>query len=89
MFVDPFESASDSLVTPARDCFPVAASDTADLPQATKAIYIGTGGDITLRTVAGEQDVVFRNVVSGSILDVRVKAIRATGTDASDIVGLA
>jgi hypothetical protein len=54
-----------------------------------KALYVGTGGDITLRTVDGPADVLFRNLASGSILDVRAQFIRAAGTTASDIVGLA
>lgn len=55
----------------------------------TKAIFVGTGGDVVLRAVESSGDVTFRNIASGSILDVRVSAIRATGTSAADIVGLA
>ena len=64
-------------------------SDTQDLPQVTKAIYVGTGGDIALVPVQGAGPVTFRNVPAGAILDVRVRAIRISGTTASDIVGLA
>ncbi|MBN8832091.1 MAG: hypothetical protein J0G94_16060 [Sphingomonadales bacterium] len=54
-----------------------------------KAIFVGTGGNITLRAADGSADVVFKNVASGQILDVRARFIRATGTTAADIVGLA
>ncbi|MEL6237252.1 MAG: hypothetical protein AAFQ90_01525 [Pseudomonadota bacterium] len=88
MFEDPFESSANSVTSPAADCFAIVPSDAQELPRATKAIYVGSGGDITLRPVNGEEDVVFTNVASGSILDIRVRAIRASGTTALDIVGL-
>jgi hypothetical protein len=86
---DPFHNSSGSLIAPSDDCFTIVPDDLLDIARATKAIYIGTGGDVTLRPLRSESDVVFRNLVSGSILDVRVGAVRATGTTASDIVGLA
>ncbi len=86
---DPFESSSDSLIAPAKAAFAIAPDDVADLPGATKAVYVGTGGDITARPVDGDSDVTFRNVVSGTILPVRLRAVRAGGTTAADLVGLA
>lgn len=76
-------------MAPAAACFAVAPSDTLDLSQVTKAIYVGTSGDVVLVPVLGADPVTFRNVPAGAILDVRVRAIRATGTTAADIVGLA
>ncbi|MEM9311381.1 MAG: hypothetical protein AAGA34_08025 [Pseudomonadota bacterium] len=88
MFEDPFESSANSVTSPAADCFAITPDDGQDLPRATKAIYIGSGGDIVLRPVSGAEDILFANTASGSIIDVRVRAIRATGTTALDIVGL-
>lgn len=89
MFDDPFDGQADSAMSPATRCFAIAPSDSSDLPQATKAIYVGTAGDVALRSVAGPAPVTFRNVAAGAILDVRVRAVLATGTTAADIVGLA
>lgn len=89
MIDDPFQSTGNSITSPAADCFAIEPDDTQDLPRATKAIYIGNGGDIVLRPINGTEDVVFANTIGGSILDVRVRAVRLTGTTASDIVGLA
>ncbi len=89
MFEDPFKDTADSVIAPAQTCFAIIPNDSSDLPQATKAIYIGQGGDVTLRAVSADQDVIFRNLASGTILDVRIRSIRAAGTTASDIVGLA
>lgn len=89
MPVDSFASFADSPMAPAATCFAVTPSDTLDLPQVTKALYVGTGGDITLVPALGTTPVVFRNVPSGAILDVRVRAIRTAGTTAAHMVGLA
>lgn len=89
MTTDLFSSAADSPIAPAERCFAIVPSDSEPLPLATKAIYVGTAGDVTLRSVAGAEDVVFRNLPDGAVLDVRVIAVRATGTTAADIVALA
>lgn len=89
MFQDPFERTTDSPMAPAEDCFAIVPSDTADLPRATKAIYVGLSGDVSLIPVRGAAPVVFKKVNAGTILDVRVRAVRLTGTTAADLVGLA
>lgn len=89
MFQDPYRQSVDSPMTPAERCFAITPSDTADLPSATKALYVGEGGDVTLVSVRGTDPVTFRNVPPGAILDVRARAIHATGTTAREIVGLA
>jgi hypothetical protein len=89
MILDPFDSASDSLIAPAREAFALVPNDATELARATKAVYVGTGGDITLRAVGSETDVVLRNVVAGSVLAIRLRAIRATGTTAANLVGFA
>lgn len=89
MYKDPFDNSVSNLVSPAEDCFPVVPSNTEDLPSATKALFVGEGGDVTLVPVRGTTPVTFRNLAAGSILDVRVRAVRATGTTAASLVGLA
>ena len=88
MLIDAFKNTADSLTAPASRCVAITPDDSEDLHEAPKAIYIGTGGDLVVQPLDGNQDVVFRNTISGSILDIRVKAVRATGTNAQDIVGL-
>lgn len=48
---DNFDSALDSLIAPARNCFPITPNDAANLPSLPKAIYVGTGGNVALRVV--------------------------------------
>lgn len=86
---DPFTSTSDSITAPARQAFAISPDDTQDLSTFTKAIYVGAGGDVVIRPIGSASDVTFANVQSGTILDVRCRAIRQSGTTAADIVGLA
>lgn len=84
-----FKDYADSAMAPALMCFAITPSDTEQLPQLTKALYIGEGGDVVLVSAIGETQVTFANVPSGYILDVRTRAVRAAGTTANAIVGLA
>jgi hypothetical protein len=85
---DPFKGTADASFAPATDCFAITPDDAAELTRATKALYVGTGGDVVVRPLAGTTDIRFRNVPSGGLLDIRVAAVRSTGTTAGDIVGL-
>jgi len=89
MINDPFSHSVASTISPAESCIAITPDDTLLLPVATKAIYVGEGGDVVLVAVGDDLPVTFRNVGSGAILDVRAKAIKATGTTAADMVGLA
>lgn len=89
MIKDTFSSTIDSVIAPASNCFALVPSDAEELAVATKAIYVGDGGNIVLRSLSGVADVVFANVPSGSVIDVRARYVRATGTTATSLVGLA
>jgi hypothetical protein len=89
MPLDNFGSATDSLIAPARNCFSISPNDTAALPVTPKAIYVGTGGNLVVRAMDSASDVTFSNVANGAILDIRVIAVRSTGTTASNLIGLA
>lgn len=84
---DRFENRAQSLEAPASHGFDVTPNDSADLVEISRAIYVGTGGAISLVLSSGAA-LNLANVANGSILPLRVKAIKATGTSASDIVGL-
>ena len=88
MIPDPFSNANDSLIAPAREAFAIVPDDLTELTRATKAFYVGTGGDIALRAVGSNADVVLRNVAAGSVLAIRLRAVRSSGTTAANIVGL-
>jgi len=86
---DRFDSQTDSLSQPARDAFAITPHASNEIDPLPKAIFVGTGGNVTLRAADSGADVLLKNVASGQILDVRARFIRASGTTAADIVGLA
>jgi len=89
MPLDNFSAVLDSLTAPARNCFSITPNNTEALPFLPKAIYVGTGGNLVVRAIDGGSDVTFTNVANGTILDIRITSVRATGTTASNLVGLA
>lgn len=86
---DPFANHDDNPAMPSRAPFAIQPHDSNPLPFAPKAIYVGVGGAVTLRGIAGAGDVTFANVASGQVLDVRAGWVRQTGTTASQLIGLA
>lgn len=83
---DKFDQFTDSPNAPSRSVLAVTPHDANALPQLPKALYIGTGGDVTLRCVDDAVDVTFRNVPSGALIRARARHVRATGTTAADIL---
>lgn len=86
---DLFRSHSDMPGAPSRAPFAITPHDSNELSVIPKALYVGTGGTVILRGIGGASDVTFTNVSDGQVLDVRAQFVRATGTTASDIIGLA
>ncbi len=89
MPANPFENFVDSPGSAAADAFAIVPHATDTLPVITKALYVGGAGDIVLRLASASSDTLFKNVAAGTILDLRVLAVRAAGTSATFIVGLA
>lgn len=86
MALDLQQFQQDSLGAPSRKPFPIVPSDTVELPEIPKGIYVGTGGNVTLRGVAGTEDVTYKNLGDGAYLNVRARFVRATGTTATDLI---
>lgn len=51
-------------------------------------VYVGGAGNITCRLAKDTADVVFTAVPVGTILNINTTFIRATGTTATNLVGL-
>lgn len=73
---------------PARNCFAVTPAN-ADLATYTRALYVGTAGNVAVILVDDSAAVTFSNVPAGAILPLACKQVRLTNTTASNIVGLA
>ena len=66
--------------------YTVSKSDSIALNPIPRGLYIGTGGNVTLRPVGSNADVIYKNVPAGGYLSIRAVFVRATGTTAADIV---
>jgi hypothetical protein len=76
-----------SYVDPAKQGIAITPSDSADFSFGfTRGIYVGGAGNISVEMANGT--VMFYTVNAGSVLPLRVKRVNATGTTASNLVGL-
>ena len=67
----------------------VTPSDSADLPNFSRMLYVGVGGegyDVEVTTLNGDR-VTFKNVPTGMLL-VQARKVWAAGTTATDIIAL-
>jgi hypothetical protein len=81
--VDTFSSHGTSITSPPGRAAQVTPDDANDLPFFSRALYIGTPGDVRVRTLEGDE-VTYKNLVGTKVL--RVSRIFATGTTAADII---
>lgn len=72
---------------PCRHAAAVAPNDGADLGNVTRRLYVGGTGDLVVVTAAGET-ATCRAVPAGTVLDIAVARVKATGTTATLIVAL-
>ncbi|HVI99075.1 MAG TPA: hypothetical protein VM657_08425 [Sphingomonas sp.] len=84
---DSFSNSADSVSAPATRAVAVVPHDGNPIGDVPKALYVGSGGTITMRG-ADAADTVWKNVASGTVLPFRARYVRATGTTAADILAL-
>ena len=65
----------------------VTPSDSTNLSFDTRAIYVGTSGNV-VAVFCDDSTVTFANVPAGTILPIIVKRINSTSTTASNIVAI-
>lgn len=73
-------------ITPTDHTLPVPLSGTTF--GACLAVWVGTGGNVSLDDLNGHTSVVFMNVPSGTMLPLQAKSINATGTTAGSIIAI-
>lgn len=83
---DPFATHADEVGASARAPFAIQPHDGDALLRVPKGIYVGTGGDVTLRGVDADTDVTYRNLPDASYIAVRASHVRATGTTAANLI---
>lgn len=85
--MDMFQFLTSGLESPASDAFEVTPNDGADLESVTRGIYCGTGGDLHVLMKSG-REITFKNIAGEMTHGIRITKIFATGTTATDIIGL-
>lgn len=80
-------SIVDSANGASRAPFAIIPNDGQPLPEVPRGIYVGTGGDVTLRGVNAAADVTYRNLPDASYIAVHASHVRATGTTATNLIG--
>lgn len=83
--VDPFLGCSSDPLGPAVHAAAVTPSDTNELPNYSKRLWVGGVGNLTLITVGGET-VTYPSVPAGTYIEARAKQVKATGTSAINIL---
>lgn len=84
---DAFSRFQATVISPLTSAASVTPHNTNELSYVTRALYVGGVGDVAV-TMQDGGEVTFVGVPAGTILPIRVKIVKATGTDATDIVAL-
>lgn len=84
---DAFINENPQLDSPAGNAAAITPSDSTDLPTVTRAIYVGTGGDLKV-TMRGGQTVTFKAVPQGTLLPIRATRVWNPVGTATDLVGV-
>ena len=86
--IDRFRNKTPALSDPARIAFAIIPSNDQALSILPKAIMVGSAGTVVLRAVDSPSDVTI-TLAAGQILPLRALYVRAAGTTAGALVGLA
>lgn len=84
---DRFATRADDQAGAIRRGAPITPNDSADLAAETRAIYVGSAGDVAMVLVSGDA-LTFAGVPAGSLLPVRAIRVKSTGTTAGLLLGL-
>jgi hypothetical protein len=85
--IDSFHKHTRSLTSPPERGLAIVPNDASDLPHVTRALYVGSPGDVVVKLQDGTV-LSFANVASGALIPIRVARVLATGTTASQLLGL-
>jgi hypothetical protein len=85
--VDSFSRFQTQDFSPLTSAVAVTPHNTNELSYVTRALYVGGTGDVAV-TMQDSGDVTFADVPAGTLLPLRVKIVKSTGTDATNIVAL-
>lgn len=85
--VDSFSRFQTQDFSPLTNAASVTPHNTNELSYVTRALYVGGAGDVAV-TMQDSGEVTFVGIPAGTTIPVRVKIVKATGTDATSIIAL-
>jgi hypothetical protein len=84
---DDYPYTSPGIMGSASHAASVTPSDTVDLTDVTRWLYVGTGGNV-VAIMADGSTVTLVGVANGSLLPIRVSRVKSTNTTASNMIAL-
>tara|TARA_Y100000310_G_C20118547_1_gene550395 strand:- start:135 stop:380 length:246 start_codon:yes stop_codon:yes gene_type:complete len=76
-------------INPSQKSFSITPSDTAWLtPPYPRGIWVGGAGDVVVTAIDDDTDTTYPGAQAGEIIPVVVKKVKATGTTATNLVGM-
>lgn len=84
---DPFENYEKGLESPYDAAASITPDDNNDLGRHTRAIYVGSAGNVEVNMVTSGSGIVFVGMLAGTSYPIRVKRVLAGSTTASSLVG--
>lgn len=84
---DVFENHQVGLTCPATHCDAITPSDTQPLANTSRILYVGSSGDISVMLASGDT-ATLTAAQSGVMYPLRVTRVYATGTTATNLLGL-
>lgn len=85
---DTFASFQDSLTSPAENAVAVTPHDSTDFTTASRALWVGGAGNISVQMVGVGTAVVFTGIPAGTWMPLRVSRVNSTSTTATSIVAV-
>lgn len=87
MAIDQQSAMMEGLTSPADNLVAITPSDSTDLANVSRAIYVGGAGNLVVTPYGGGSNVTLA-VVAGAVLPIRVSRVLSTGTTATGLVNL-
>jgi hypothetical protein len=84
---DRMSSSSGGVEAPGTGVEAVTLSNTQELVNVSRGLYVGGGGDVSVLMLDGSTGT-FIGVVAGTILPIRVRRVNLTGTTASNMTSI-
>jgi hypothetical protein len=84
---DVYSSHKPGLTTPGRKAFAITPHDTNELANTTRAIWVGTGGTVSVVLEDDSTQVNLTNVPNGTLLPLRAKIVHTDST-ATGMIGI-